>query len=54
MAIYKLEKKYGNEGCVKIEVYDKHLFTRIELAIDHVYKEFEEKKKKEALRNECV
>ena len=55
MTIYNLEKKYAREDTVVIvESTNKALFNRIDVALDHIFNEFEEKKKKEALMNECV
>lgn len=46
-AEYKLEKDNCNGTIVQIQSNDKVLFNRLELAIDHIFKEFNEKRKKE-------
>lgn len=43
MAIYRLEKDNCEGTTVEIVSENKKLFNRLELAIDHVFKEFEEK-----------
>ena len=54
MTIYNLEKTYRNDTKVTVETTDKVLFNRIDVALDHIFNEFDEKKKKEQLRNECL
>ena len=52
MAIYRLEKDNYNGTLVIIQSNDKTLFNRLELAIDHKFKEREQELEKKAKRND--
>lgn len=50
MAIYRLEKDNYHGTTVEVESRDKILFNRLEIAIDHVFKERAKELEKKAKR----
>lgn len=46
MAIYRMEKDNKRGTSVEITSEDKTLFNRLELAIDHCFKQYKEEQKK--------
>ena len=46
MTFYRLEKDNYNGTSVEITSNDKILFNRLEIAIDHIFKEYEKEKQK--------
>ncbi|MBQ2654060.1 MAG: hypothetical protein IJF83_10930 [Methanobrevibacter sp.] len=46
MAIYRLEKDNYNGTIVEVSSDDKILFNRLELAIDHCFKQYEKEQQR--------
>ena len=42
MTIYRLEKDNGQGTLIEIQSNNKQLFNRLEIAIDHILKEYDE------------